>query len=140
ARERLVTLASEIERRSDVRKSRDTDSVANDRNAILKVSEELRITTNRSKRTRQTRDVITAASGEHSDTRRRCRNTGNNLRCTRWIRSNNDVLRCDKCVDWRNRADRTHVVTANREFVTQEEPLENWHARDKCQRLSVSDF
>src|SRR6185369_1256574 len=43
-------------------------------------------------------------------------------------------------VDWSNRADRTYVVTANREFVPEEESLEDRHTVDECERVGVPHF
>src|SRR6185369_3218788 len=53
---------------------------------------------------------------------------------------NDDVLRRNKGIDRRDRADRAHVVTTNREFVAEEEALEDGNAIHERERVCVFDF
>jgi hypothetical protein len=137
-RERLVVLGLEIERRADVCESRELHDVADDRDAVFEVAEYLRVATDRSERARQSATLL-PLDRENSEAALTAGNLEPASAC-RSVRSDDDVLRSDERIDRRDRADRTHVVTANREFVAEEEPLEDRHAVDKRKRLRVSDF
>ena len=61
-------------------------------------------------------------------------------RRSKGIRGDHDILRRDECIERRNRADRANVVTADREFIAEEEAFEDRHAINKGQRLGIPHF
>ena len=68
------------------------------------------------------------------------RQSVNNGWCARRIRSKHHILRRYKYIEWGYRANRPNVVATNREFITEEEALEDRHSINEGERIRVAYF
>ena len=130
-RERLIALGPKIKRTSDVGESCQTYRVANDWYAILEVSEYLRIAANRSKRSRQGRDVAARRACKHAKARQHPGSQESSIGSPPGFSATTTFCEVMNVSTGAIGTDRTHVVTANRKLVAKEEPLEDRNAIHK---------
>src|SRR5262249_30950677 len=98
--------------------------------------EHLRVAARRRVNTLQVNHIRSGCPGEGADGGERGRQR-NYIRCSDRVRRKDHVARGHETIERRNRANRTHVITANRKLIAQEVTFVNRHAVNKRERVRV---
>src|SRR5262249_9747618 len=120
ARVTLITLCPEVERRSDVSKESSLDRPAENRNAILEVSEHLRVTTDARQNATQFHHVVDRGAGKKRDVGQRCRQTSVGGGRPGALRGQEHVARRQVKVERSKRANTAWWIAADRKLIAQE--------------------
>src|SRR6266581_7610252 len=133
----LFAFSAEIESRSRIYIQRRAYRSADDRNSIFEISEHLRVGAGGRVGARQLSNVVSTCASECSDVCQRLIKARHGNWRPANVGRNHHITRSDEVVERRDWTDRSDVVTANGEFITQKEPFVNRHTVDKCERVRV---